>query len=273
MDDLRYQALTYKLRGAIFEAHNTLRIGWSEEVYHQGMLEVLASQQIPVVSKPRRAIVHRGVEVHTFEADLITWDAIILELKVLPFGTFAPGHKAQLIHYLKCWGKDLGLLVNFGAIRARIERFVWDEPELRIHEDYEAIALHLNEAERKLLHEVRSGILDAARQYGLGYPDTLYRKILAVEAAYRGLECQQDVIVPCYVGRPRPGVSTERAPAGGRDLSDQRACNVGAPIGLRLCPHEDLSECFAPQDWSAGELWQTRITDFRCKPKVRCCTE
>lgn len=202
MDDLRYQALTYKLRGAIFEVHNTLRIGWSEEVYHQGMLEVLISQQIPVVSKPRRAIMHRGVEIHTFEADLITWDAIILELKVLPFGTFAPGHKAQLIHYLKCWGKDLGLLVDFGAIRARIERFVWDEPELRIHEDYEAIALHLSEAERQLLHEVRSSILDAARQYGLGYPDTLYRKILAVEAAYRGLECQQNVVVPAsWAGR------------------------------------------------------------------------
>jgi len=82
MDDLRYQALTYKLRGAIFEAHNTLRIGWSEEVYHQGMLEVL----------------------------------------------------------------------------------------------------------------------NAARQYGLGYPDTLYRKILAVETAYRGLECQQNVVVPASWG-------------------------------------------------------------------------
>lgn len=194
MDDLRHQALTYQLRGAIFDTHNTLRVGWSEEVYHRGMLEGLTARQIPVVSKPRRTVMHRGVEIHTFEADLIAWDTIILELKVLPHGRFAPAHQAQLIHYLKCWGKDLGLLVDFGSLRVGIERLAWDEPELCLQENYQAIMPHLGEAERRALAEVRDTILDVARQYGLGYPDTLYRKILAVEAAYRGFECQPSVV-------------------------------------------------------------------------------
>jgi GxxExxY protein len=231
MDALRHQALTYQLRGAIFRAHNTLRTGWSEEVYHQGMLEVLAAEQVPVVSKPRRVIVHRGVEVHTFEADLITWDTIVLELKVLPFGDFTPAHQAQLIHYLKCWGKGLGLLVNFGALRARIERYVWDEPELRIQEDYRAITPHLSEAERQLLTEIRNAILDVARQYGLGYPDTLYRKVLAVEAAYRGLECQQSAVVPAsWAGRTLLYQPSEHLLVGGTYLIGVRAMLKCLPI-------------------------------------------
>jgi hypothetical protein len=54
------------------------------------------------------------VEVHTFEADLLVWDKIILELKVLPRSGFASAHIAQIIHYLKCWKMDLGFLVNYG---------------------------------------------------------------------------------------------------------------------------------------------------------------
>ncbi len=46
---------------------------------------------------------HRDVEINTFECDLMVWDLIILELKVLPFTGFAPAHYAQVIHYLKCW--------------------------------------------------------------------------------------------------------------------------------------------------------------------------
>ena len=62
-----------------------------------------------------------------------------LLLKVLPFTKFAPAHQTQIIHYLKCWRKRLGLLVNFGPSRAKIERIVWDEPALDIHEDYDDI--------------------------------------------------------------------------------------------------------------------------------------
>lgn len=139
MTALRYRELTYRLRGLIFETRKKLKTGWSEEIYHQGLVQLLQEQDIPVEFKPRKAIIHRGVEVHLFECDLIVWDLIILELKVLPFTTFAPAHYAQLIHYLKCWGKDLGLLVNFGSTRAQIERVVWDEPVLEIYQNHDPL--------------------------------------------------------------------------------------------------------------------------------------
>jgi GxxExxY protein len=196
MTHLRHQKLTYELRGLIFEARKKLKTGWPEEVYHQGLVQLLQDRSIPTHSKPRKTIIHRGIEVQVFECDLVVWDLIILELKALPFTSFAARHYAQLIHYLKCWAKDLGLLVNFGPTRAQIERLVWDEPELKIHEDYASIKSDMTDTDRLYLRQVRQNILCIAQQYGLGYPETMYRKITAIEMNHNGLHCQAEVEIP-----------------------------------------------------------------------------
>lgn len=196
MTNLRYEKLTYELRGLIFEVRQKLKTGWPEEVYHQGMVQLLLDKDIPVRSKPRKTIVHRGVDVHVFECDLIVWDLIILELKVLPFTTFVPGHYGQIIHYLKCWAKNLGLLVNFGPTRAEVKRVVWDEPELQTYEDYDSLKPYMADAERSCLSEVRRNIRVIGQQYGLGYPETMYRKIAVMEMNHSGLRCQAGVEIP-----------------------------------------------------------------------------
>jgi len=196
MPELRHQKLTYEIRGMIFEARRRLRTGWPEDVYHQGLVRIMEEKGAPVVSKPRKMLVHRGIEVHLFECDLIAWDLVILELKALPFTSFAPRHYAQLINYLKLWGKDLGLLVNFGPMRAEIERVVWDEPELVVHEDYSTIEAEMTGKDRECLFQLREDILVVGQQYGLGYPEVVYRKIAAIEFQHDGLCCQTDVEVP-----------------------------------------------------------------------------
>jgi GxxExxY protein len=145
-------------------------------------------------------VVHRGVEVQSLECDVLVRDTIILELKALPFTTFSPAHYAQILHYLKVWRKDLGLLVNFGPTRAQIERVVWDEPQMRLEEDYAAVKPCMTTGDRDLLGEVRQGILAIAQQHGLGYPDATYRKMLALEMNYRGIECHVDADVPARWG-------------------------------------------------------------------------
>lgn len=196
MTHLRHEERTYELRRLIFEVRKKLKAGWGEEVYHQGLVQLLRDEGVPIQSKPRKTVVHRGIEVQRFECDLIVWDLIILELKVLPSTSFAPVHYAQLIHYLKCWEKDLGLLVNFGPTRAQVERFVWDEPELKVHEDYDLIRDDITDADRFYLRQVRQCILAVGHQYGLGYPDSMYRRIAAIEMNHHGLSCQMDIEIP-----------------------------------------------------------------------------
>lgn len=196
MAELRHQKLTYELRGMIFEARRRLKTGWPEDVYHQGLVEIMHEKSVPAESKPRKMLMHRGIDAHLFECDLIAWDLIILELKSLPFTSFAPKHYAQIISYLKFWAKDLGLLVNFGPMRADIERVAWDEPELVIHEDYSAIESAMTGKDRVALFKLRESILTVGQQYGLGYPEVVYRKIVTIEFQHNGLNCQVDVEVP-----------------------------------------------------------------------------
>lgn len=193
MIDEHLNALSFEARGAIFGAHNALRVGWPEEAYHQAMVRLLQDRGIPYVSKPRLALMHRGIEAHVFECDLILWDQLVLELKVLPYSRFAGAHYAQLIHYLKAWRKELGLLVNFGPPRAEIKRVVWEEPEHTILENYDEIKPVSGRRERAILSKVRQCILEIDTQYGLGYPATTVRRLLIAEMECSGLAVRSDV--------------------------------------------------------------------------------
>lgn len=195
MVDLLHKQLTYVLRGLVFETRDKLKTGWSEEIYHQGLLQIIQERHFAVQSKPRSTIVHRGVEVHTFECDLLVDDKVILELKALPFTSFAPAHYTQLFSYLKCWRKDLGLLINFGSTHPQIERVVWDEPQWVLRENYDAIQDNLSIDDRGCLDQIKQCILTIGQQYGLGYPDTLYRKIMAIELTHNGIACRSDVTI------------------------------------------------------------------------------
>lgn len=199
MHELRHSKLSYELRGLIFETRNRLRMGWPEEVYHQGMERLCVERNVPVQSKPRRSVRHRGVEIQTLECDMLARDTAILEFKVLPNSKFAPRHYTQVINYLKCWKKDLGLLVNFGPFNTQIERVVWDEPVLQVTEDYDALA-SLSSEEQASLEHARQVILGVAEQHGLGYSDAIYRSMLAVEARHFGLACEMNATIPARWG-------------------------------------------------------------------------
>jgi GxxExxY protein len=192
--DLLHSEKTKELRGLIYNVRNTLEAGWSEEVYHQALLHELRENNIPTVSKFRRSLVHRSAEIHLFEPDLIVWDTIILELKALPYQhEFSGEQYAQLIHYLKFFGKDLGLLVNFGPSRVKIKRVIWNEPKLEILEDYEKIKSGLSDQDRNCLRQIRQHVLTIANQFGLGYPETTYRKLIAIELLHHELPCVSDM--------------------------------------------------------------------------------
>lgn len=197
MVKLRYADETYLIRRLLFRVRNELKLGWSEEIYHQALLHVLEAEAIPVVSKPRCWLMHRGQQVHLFEPDLILWDKIILELKALAFTKhFVGEHYAQLIHYLKYFSKNLGLLVNFCSTPIAIQRVLWDEHPFMLQEDFTSVQKHINLTNRAVLIQIRKVIIEIAHQFGFGYPDTVYRRLLSIEFAYNDLHVIEDAVVP-----------------------------------------------------------------------------
>jgi|JI10StandDraft_1071094.scaffolds.fasta_scaffold363153_2 GxxExxY protein len=191
---LRHADKTFQLRNWIYLVRKKLDSGWNEETYHLALYKTIQEHNVPVEFKPKRVLYHRDNAVHTFEADLIVWDLIIVECKALPFErNFIGEHYAQVIHYLKFYGMDLGLLVNFAQSPVLIERVLWDTPIPTISENYDYFQQGLTPVDRDNLLRIRQIIQLVIKQYGLGYPETVYRRIIAIEASYVGLTCVSDV--------------------------------------------------------------------------------
>ena len=100
--------------GACFEVYNEMGNGYLEDVYQESLELELHDQKIPFVTKPKLPIFYKGRPLRKlYEADLIVFDRIIIELKAVE--ALLPEHEAQLLNYLKATGRRVGYLVNFGA--------------------------------------------------------------------------------------------------------------------------------------------------------------
>jgi GxxExxY protein len=57
-----------------------------------------------------------------YYADLLVDSEVICEVKAV--NSLTEARKAQLLHYLKATGLQVGLLLNFGAERVQVKRLV-----------------------------------------------------------------------------------------------------------------------------------------------------
>lgn len=239
--------------GLIFQVRNVLGAGRSEEIYHQALVNALTKAGIPTQSKPRRSLIHRGTEIHIFEPDIIVWGKIILELKVLldyKKRAFPLAHQAQVLRYLKFFGCEVGALINFAHSSVGIRRMIFEESPVEFEEKYERMMPYVNEADKAILRQVLTHIKRIAHQYGLGYPESVYRKLIAVELAYQGIACVSDICVPAtYAGEK---IGTQETPfmlIENRFLLYVRALMDGTPAHDFLTTRTFLDELGLKVGW------------------------
>jgi GxxExxY protein len=114
MSDILYKTECYNIIGACIEVYKDKGHGFLEGVYQECLELELARQSIPFETQKSIEIQYKGTVLKkTYIADLFCHGNIIVELKAA--SKLAPEHEAQLHNYLKATGKQLGLLVNFGA--------------------------------------------------------------------------------------------------------------------------------------------------------------
>jgi len=220
---LRHEELTEAIIGCIFEVHNDVGVGLDEELYHQSLLDCFLRKGIPVVSKARKYLEHRGIEIRKFELDLLVFEKIILALKSVECD-FLQNHYVQIISELKLWQKDLGLLVNFGRLKIKTERIPFDEKEKKIIEDYSEIKGKISESLRQLLAELRSAILFVYETHGLGYGAIVCRDLLRAELDYQKIACQSRPSIQIeFQGKP-----IRACKAKALCIADQILCGVTA---------------------------------------------
>jgi len=112
-----------RIRQVSFELHQYLRYGHLEKVYENGLANRLRKAGMKVEQQyPLKVYDQDGTVLGEYFADLFVEDCLIIELKACK--GLAPEHTAQLLGYLRACQVEHGLLVNFGAAKFQIRKFV-----------------------------------------------------------------------------------------------------------------------------------------------------
>jgi len=129
---LKHSALTDKVIGAFYDVYNELGHGFLESTYAEAMLVALESIGLTAAREVSVSMWFRGRKVGQYFADLVVEETILLELKASR--TLEKAHEAQLLHYLRATGVEVGLLLNFG-LRRQFRRVLSDNERKKIREN------------------------------------------------------------------------------------------------------------------------------------------
>jgi GxxExxY protein len=123
MENLIFKEESYKIIGICMEVHNNLGAGFLEVVYKDALEYEFKISGIPFKREKEYPVVYKEQTLkHSFYADFVVYDRIILEVKGI--SRLKEEHIAQCINCLKVSGNNLALLVNFGEPKLISKRVV-----------------------------------------------------------------------------------------------------------------------------------------------------
>jgi|SRR5438132_9215474 GxxExxY protein len=109
-----------------FAIHKYHRHGHLEKIYENALAHRLRKQGLQVEQQhPLTVYDEDGTVLGAYFADLVVEGVLIVEIKAVR--NVADEHVAQILGYLRSARKETGLLVNFGAPRFFIKKFLMTE--------------------------------------------------------------------------------------------------------------------------------------------------
>ena len=120
-------ALCDRIRETSLALHGHLRSGHLEKVYENGLAHRLRKMGLRVEQQhPLKVYDEDGTILGEYFADLFVDDVLLVELKACR--AISAEHTAQLLGYLRACRMEHGLLINFGAPKLEIRKYVLSEP-------------------------------------------------------------------------------------------------------------------------------------------------
>ncbi len=112
----------YQVVGAAIDVVNGLGHGLHERPYENALAVEFGLRGIPWLQQPRFDVLYKGVKVGEYVPDLIAFNAVVVDMKVIDAIT---GHeRGQMLNYLKITGLTVGVILNFKRRKLEWERIV-----------------------------------------------------------------------------------------------------------------------------------------------------
>jgi GxxExxY protein len=116
-------AIVDKIRGIGYELHGYLRHGHLEKVYENGMVHRGRKAGIQIEQQyPLKVHDVDGEVLGDYLADLFAEKCLLIELKAVK--RLSDEHTAQILGYMRACRLEHGLLINFGAPRFEIRKYI-----------------------------------------------------------------------------------------------------------------------------------------------------
>ncbi|MCF7848782.1 MAG: GxxExxY protein [Kiritimatiellales bacterium] len=113
------------IRKTSLDIHQYLRSGHLEKIYENALANRLRKSGLDEKQQhPLMVYDEDGSELGEYFADLLIEDQLIVELKACRAVTSE--HVAQILGYLRSSGIENGLLINFGASKLFIKKYILD---------------------------------------------------------------------------------------------------------------------------------------------------
>lgn len=129
-DELSDEARIFKLcdliRETSFAIHRFHKQGHLEKIYENALANRLRKLEIKVEQQfPLKVFDEDGTVLGEYFADLFVENCLIIELKACQ--TLTDSHIAQILGYLHSSRIKHGLLINFGAPKLQIKKYILDK--------------------------------------------------------------------------------------------------------------------------------------------------
>ena len=120
--DFSYKKETDAVIGSAFDVLNEIGHGFHEKSYENGLAVEFGYRGIPFAQQPRYPIMYRDVKVSEYIPDLITYELVIVDTKVIERVTDL--EMGQMLNYLRITGLPVGLILNFKNPKLEFRRVV-----------------------------------------------------------------------------------------------------------------------------------------------------
>lgn len=121
-DKLLYKDEVFQIVGCAIEVLNTLGHGIVEKPYENALVVEFRLRAIPFRQQPAFDVLYKGTNVGLFVPDLVAFDAIVIDTKVID--KITDHERGLMLNYLRIAKMRVGVILNFKHAKLEWERLV-----------------------------------------------------------------------------------------------------------------------------------------------------